>query len=186
MKRKITSSLIIILLIALGVLGYKYFDKAEAGGSVWGLGKSFESLEEIKADSDLIVRVHIPLYYDIREIGEEEMTTKQAFYEVAIDEVFLDRTGHGFDEDSEIVVNQVIGMKNSEAEGYSAEKGMRPLKTGDYLLFLKKVTHPTDGNTYYVSNSSRHIYKLRGKNTFKNIASDELMEIDYSELDGGR
>lgn len=186
MKRRITSLLIIILLIVLGVLGYEYFDKAEAGGSVWGLGKSFESLEEIKADSDLIVRVHIPLYYDIREIGEEEMTTKQAFYEVAIDEVFLDRTGHGFDEDSEIVVNQVIGMKNSEAEGYSAEKGMRPLKTGDYLLFLKKVTHPTDGNTYYVSNSSRHIYKLRGKNTFKNIASDELMEIDYSELDGDR
>lgn len=186
MKRKITSSLIIISLIALAVVGYEYFDEAEADGSVWGLGKSFESLEEIKADSDLIVRAHIPLYYDIREIGEQGMTTKQAFYEVKINEVFLDHTGHGFDEDSEIVVNQVIGMKNSETEEYSAEKGMRPMKTGDYLLFLKKVTHPTDGKTYYVSNSSRHLYKLRGKTTFKNIASDELLEINYSELESGR
>lgn len=186
MKRKITSSLIIISLIALGVLGYEYFDRAEADGSVWGLGKSFESLEDIKAESDLIVRAHIPLYYDIREMGEEGITTRQAFYEVAIDEVFLDRTGHGFDEDSEIIVNQVIGLKNSESEGYSTEKGMKPMKTGDYLLFLKKVTHPTDGKTYYISNSSRHLYKLRGKNTFKNIASDELGEIKYSELTSGK
>ena len=186
MKRKIISSLIIISLFALGVLGYEYFDEAEADGSVWGLGKSFETLEEIKADSDLIVRANIPLYYDIREIGEEGMSTRQAFYEAEIDEVFQDRTGNGFDEDSEIVVNQVIGMKSSEAEEYSAEKGMKPMKTGDYLLFLKKVTHPADGRTYYVSNSSRHLYKLRGKNTFKNIASDELIEINYSELESGR
>ena len=186
MKRRMTSFLIIISLIVLGVLGYEYLGEVESKSSVWGLNDSYKTLDEIKSESDLVVRAHIPLYYDIREIGGEERTTKQAFYEVAIDEVFLDHTGHGFDEDSEIIVNQVIGSKDSDADGYSAKKGMKPMKTGDYLLFLKKVTHPTDGKVYYVSNSSHHLYILRGKNSFKNIASDELGEIKYSELTSGR
>lgn len=186
MKRRITSLLIIIMLIVLGVLGYEYLEKTEADSGIWGLNESYKTLDEIKAESDLVVRAHIPLYYDIREIGGEERTTKQAFYEVAIDEVFLDHTGHGFDEDSEIVVNQVIGLKDSNADGYSAKKGMKPMKTGDYLLFLKKVTHPADGKVYYISNSSHHLYKWRGNKIFKNIASDELGEIKYSELSSGK
>ncbi|WP_422122498.1 hypothetical protein DHX103_11895 [Planococcus sp. X10-3] len=185
MKRKMMSAFIIIILIVLGVLGYEYLGKAKTTSSTWGLSESFESLEEIKSESDLVVRAHIPLYYDIREIGEKELTTRQAFYEVAIDEVFVDRTGHDFDEDSEIMVNQIIGLKDAEADGYSSEKGMNPMKTGDYLLFLNEVTHPTDGKVYYVSNSSHHLYKLRGNETFKNIASDELAEIKYSDLAGG-
>ncbi|MFD1032374.1 hypothetical protein [Metaplanococcus flavidus] len=184
MKRKLISAFIIIVLIVLGVLGYEYLGEAETKGGVWGLSKSYESLEEITDESDLVVRAHVPLYYDIREINKEELTTKQAFYEVAIDEVFIDRTGNDFDEDSEIVVNQVIGLKESVDDGYSSEKGMKPMKTGDYLLFLKKVTHPADGKVYYVSNSKRHLYKLSGKETFKNIASDELVEIKYSDLTG--
>lgn len=186
MKRRLTSLLIIILLIVLGVLGYEYLEKAEADSGIWGSDELYRTLDEIKAESDLVVRAHIPLYYDIREFGGEEKTTKQAFYEVAIDEVFLDHTGRGFDEDSEIVVNQVIGIKDSEADEYSSKKGMKPMKTGDYLLFLKKVTHPADGKVYYISNSSHHLYRLRDKNSFKNIASDELGEIKYSELTSGQ
>lgn len=186
MKRRVTSLLIIILLIVLGVLGYEYLEKAEADSGIWGSDELYRTLDEIKAESDLVVRAHIPLYYDIREFGGEERTTKQAFYEVAIDEVFLDHTGHGFDEDSEIVVNQVIGLKDSDADKYSSKRGMKPMKTGDYLLFLKKVTHPADGKVYYISNSSHHLYKWRGNKTFKNIASDELGEIKYSELTSGQ
>lgn len=185
MKRRMTSLLIIILLIVLGVLGYECLGQAESNSGVWGLDESYRTLDEIKSESDLVVRAHVPLYYDIREIGGEDGTTKQAFYEVAVDEVFLDHTGHGFNEDSEIIVNQVIGLKDSDADGYSAKKGMKPMKTGEYLLFLKKVTHPTDGKVYYVSNSSHHLYKWRGNKTFKNIASDELREIKYSELTSG-
>lgn len=186
MKRRMTSLLIIILLIVLGVIGYEYFEKAEAESGIWGSDESYQTLEELKSESDLVVRAHIPLYYDIREFGGEERTTKQALYEVAIDEVFLDRTGHGFDEDSEIIVNQVIGLKDPDADGYSSKKGMKPMKTGDYLLFLKKVRHPADGKVYYISNSSHHLYKCRGNKTFKNIASDELGEIKYSELTSGQ
>lgn len=182
MKRKILSSLIIIFLVVLGILGYEYFGTAESANDVWGLSKTYESLEEIKTQADLVVRGQVPLYYDIREIGEEGKTTKQAFYEVNINEVFLDHTGHNFDEESEIVVNQVIGFKDAEAEAFSSETGMQPMKTGEYLLFLNKVTHPTDGKVYYVSNSRYHLYKLKGKNTFKNIASDQLLMINYSEL----
>lgn len=185
MKRKLISSFIIAAVIVLGVLGYEYLGTAESEGSVWGFSDSYETLESIQAEADLVVRVHVPLHYDIREFGGEEQITKQAFYEVAIDEVFLDHTGEHFDEDSEIVVNQVIGTKDSAAADYSSDQRMKPMKTGEYLLFLKRVTHPSDGKVYYVSNSPCHLYKWRDNKTFKNIASDELAEIKYSDLTGG-
>lgn len=185
MKRKLISSIIIVGVIFVGLLGYKHLGTAESNGGIWGLSKTYDTLEDIKAEADLVVRVHVPLYYDIREIRGEFGTTKQAFYEVSIDEVFLDHTGRDFDEESEIVVNQVIGMKDRKAAEYTSEKVMKPMKTGEYLLFLKKVTHPADGIVYFVSNSPQHLYKWRGNKTFKNIASDELAEITYSELTGG-
>ncbi len=184
MKRRILSALIIILLIGLGVLGYEYFGKADSMAGLWRVDKTYDTLEDIKEEADLVVHVHVPLYYDVRQINEEGTTTKQAFYEVGIEEVFLDETGHGFDEDSEIVVNQVIGLKEDGNDGYSSGQGMKPMKTGEYLLFLKKITHPSDGKSYYVPNSAHHLYKSRGSKTFKNIASDELKEIKYSELAG--
>jgi len=185
MKRKLISSIIIVGVILVGLLGYKHLGTAESNGGIWGLSKSYETLEDIKADADLVVRVHVPLYYDIREFRGEGGTVKQAIYEVAIDEVFLNRTGQGFDEESDIVVNQVIGMKDRKAAEYTSEQGMKPMKTGEYLLFLNKVSHPADGIVYYVSNSPQHLYKWRGNKTFKNIASDELVEITYSDLTGG-
>ncbi|HSJ37707.1 MAG TPA: hypothetical protein VK945_05780 [Planococcus sp. (in: firmicutes)] len=186
MKRKLMSSLIIVALIFIGLLGYEYLGTADSKDGIWGMSKSYETLEDIKAEADLVVRVQVPLHYDIRESRGSGGTIKQAFYEVSIDEVFIDHTGQGFDEESEIVVNQVIGMKDREAAEYTAEQGMKPMKTGEYLLFLNKVTHPADGIVYYVSNSSQHLYRCRGNETFKNVASDELAEIKYSDLtDGG-
>lgn len=185
MKRKLTSSFIIAAVILLGFLGYHYLGTAESKGSIWGFSDSYESLEGIKAEADLVVRVHVPLHYDIREIRRDGGTMKQAFYEVAIEEVFVDRTGHNFDEKSEIIVNQVIGIKERSEEEYTPQQGMYPMKTGEYLLFLNKVTHPADGIVYFVSNSTQHLYKWRGDKTFKNIASDELAEITYSELMDG-
>lgn len=184
MKRKLMSLLIIGAVIIICWLGYKHLGIAESAGSIWGSSKSFETLEDIKAEADLVVRVHVPLYYDIREYRSEGGTLKQAYYEVAIEEVFIDRTGHGFEDNSEIVVNQVIGRKDRESAEYSSEQGMKPMTTGEYLLFLNKVSHPTDGIVYFVSNSRQHLYKWRGNKTFKNIASDELAEITYTELTG--
>lgn len=132
-----------------------------------------------------MVRAHVPLHYDIREFSEKGRTTKQAFYEVAIDEVFIDRTGRNFDEDSQIIVNQIIGFKKIDASDYTAQKGMKPMKTGEYLLFLEKMIHSADGETYFVSNSPQHLYKWRGNKTFRNIASEELPEIKYGDLPGG-
>ncbi|WP_033542950.1 hypothetical protein [Planococcus sp. CAU13] len=186
MKRKMCSALIILSLVALSVLGYEYFGEAETSGLVWGFSESYETLDELKAEADLVVRAHVPLYYDIREIGEAEKVTRQAFYEVVIEEVFADHTGHNVDVESEIIVNQVIGIRDAEATEFAYDKGMKPMKAGDYLLFLKKVINPADGKVYYVSNSHQHLYKWRGNEKFKNIASDELMEINYSELIGGR
>lgn len=185
MKRKLTSSFIIIILAVLGVLGYDYFGEAETDRGVWGSSKSYETLKDIKSEADLVVRAHVPLHYDIREFSEEGRTTKQAFYEVAIDEVFIDRTGRNFDEDSQIIVNQLIGFKDLDASNYTVQKGMKPVKTGEYLLFLKKMIHPSDGNIYFVSNSPQHLYKWRGNKTYRNIASDELLEIKYEEMTGG-
>lgn len=182
MKRRIISFLIIIVLIVLGVLGYEYLGNAKTTEEGWGFSKSYRDLESLMDESDLVVLAHIPLYYDIREYGEAEKITKQAFYEAAINEVFHDRTGENFDEKSEIMVNQIIGTKDLSEPEYTSQRGMRPMKTGDYLLFLKKVVHPADGKVYYVSNSSLHLYKLRGNETFINIASDELAEITYSDL----
>lgn len=185
MKRKLMSFIILIVLIALAVLGYDYFGEAETDGGVWGSAKSYETLEDIKSEADLVVRANVPLHYDIREFGEEGKKTKQAFYEVAIDEVFVDRTGRNFDEDSQIIVNQVIGFKELDVPDYTTHTGMKPMKTGEYLLFLKKSIHPADGKVYFVSNSPLHLYKWRGNQTFRNIVSDELMEIRYEDLAGG-
>lgn len=184
MKRKLMSSFIIVVLVALGLLGYEYFGNAEAERSVWGSAKSYETLKDIQAEADLVVRAHVPLHYDIREIGEGGRSTKQAFYEVAIAEVFADRTGQDIDEGAEIIVNQVVGVKEEETSDYTVHKGMRPMKTGEYLLFLRKVIHPADGKVYYESNSTRHLYKLRGNKTFKNISSEDLLEINSADLSG--
>lgn len=182
MKRKLISSLILIGVIFLGLLGYKHLGTVESNGGVPGLSKSYETLEDLKAEADLVVRVNVPLYYDIREFRGDGGTTKQAFYEVTVDEVFIDRTGQEFDEESEIVVKQIIGMKDRKETEYSSEQGMKPMKTGQYLLFLNKVRHPADGIVYYVSNSLHHLYRCKDDKTFKNIASDEVPEIVYSEL----
>lgn len=186
MKRKVMSSLIIILLIVLGVVGYEYFGNAKSTEDGWGFSKSYKNVESLIDESDLVVLAHIPLYYDIREYGEAEKITKQAFYEVAINEVFHDRTGENFDGKSEIMVKQIIGIKDLTEAEYTSERGMKPMKTGEYLLFLKKVAHPADGKIYYVSNSPHHLYKRSGSNTLKNISSDKLPEINYSELSGRR
>lgn len=183
MRRRLMGSLLIFALAGLGVLGYAYFGKAESEEAGWTHAKSYDSLENIRAEADLVVRAHVPLYYDIREVGEGDKITRQAFYDVVIGEVFKDLTGHGFSEGSEIVVNQVIGMKDIGAADYSSDRGMKPMKAGDYILFLKKFIHP-DGKVYYISNSSRHLYKWRGNGIFSNITSDELTEIRYSELSG--
>lgn len=184
MKRKLMSLLIIGAAVIICLLGYKHLGIAESDGSIWGASKPYETVEDIQAEADLVVRVHVPLYYDIREFRRDGGTMKQAFYEVAVDEVFINRTGQNVDEDSEIVVNQLIGLKDRGAAEYSSDRGMKPIKTGEYLLFLNKVSHPTDGIVYYVSNSRQHLYKWRGNETFKNIASDELPEITYSALTG--
>lgn len=184
MRRKLMSLLIIGAVVIICLLGYKHLGIAESDGSVWGPSKSYETVDDIKAEADLVVRVHVPLYYDIREVRSDGGTMKQAFYEVSIDEVFINRTAQDFDENSEIVVNQLIGMKDRGATEYSSGQGMQPIKTGEYLLFLNKVSHPTDGIVYFVSNSPQHLYKWRGNKTFKNIASDELPEITYRSLTG--
>lgn len=184
MKRRLMSSLIIIVLIVLGFLGFDYFGNAKSTEDGWGFSKSYKNVESLLEESDLVVRAHVPLYYDIREYGEAERITKQAFYEVAINEVFHDGTGERFNDESEIMVNQIIGAKDLTEAEYTSERGMKPMKTGEYLLFLKKVVHPADGKIYYVSNSPHHLYKRNGNTVFKNISSDKLPAINYSELSG--
>lgn len=182
MKRRIISSFILITLILLAFLGYEYLGNAKSAEEGWGSSRTHNNVESLMDDSDLVVVAHIPLYYDIQEYGEAEKITKQAIYEAAINEVFRDKTGGNFDDTSEILIKQIIGTKDLMEAGFTTQRGMKPMKTGVYLLFLKKVVNPADSKVYYVSNSSLHTYKLRGNETYTNIASDELAEITYSDL----
>lgn len=182
MKRRIISSFILITLILLAFLGYEYLGNAKSAEEGWGSSRTHNNVESLMDDSDLVVVAHIPLYYDVREYGAADKIYKQAFYEATINEVFHDRTGENFSGKSEIMVKQVIGTKGLAEAAYTTQRGMKPMKTGEYLMFLKKVVHPADGKVYYVSNSSRHLYKLRGKEVFINISSEELAEITYSDL----
>lgn len=182
MKTKTYLILVSTLAIALGLgVSLLYLTYSPKNYGHVGLAVTFQTLEDLASDADVVLIGHINAEYTKREVKESSRTRIDQLYNVKVEKIIYNKYNVEVEDNINLLraTNFIIGTSVYDLVE------VKEIESGKYLLFLNQYKDDLTNKSVFVNNTPNHLYIMDHKTmSFKNLVEESgVLEIQINKLE---